>query len=157
MTTAIFKIENAIESESYRHNELQQPVIDFISINPRTKGLGKHAGMRDLRLWQEHFRAVKVPFAVCKHGSMWKLWKHLNVPYCRHDVERSKGVFGETIEAVCPKCQKTHSRIENWKGRGVPHYFCSECQLYLGRRRGGLDEAGEFHRGAAFAHTQGKS
>ena len=157
MTTAIYKPENAIEAESYRSDELQHPVIDFISVNPRCKGLGKHGGMRDLKIWQEHFRSMKVPFAVCKHGSQWKLWKHLNVPYCRHDVERSKGVFGENIEAVCPRCQKIHTRLENWKGRGMPHFYCPDCEVYLGRRSGGLDDAGEYHKSAAFAHTQGRS
>ena len=56
MTQAIFKRENVIVSESYCVDALTEPLIDFISINPRYKGNGpKHAGMRDLKIWQAHF------------------------------------------------------------------------------------------------------
>ena len=158
MTTAIFKPENIIKSESYCVDALTGPLVDFLSINPRSKGLGKHAGMKDLRVWQAHFRSMRVPFAVCRHSkTTWKLWKKLNVPYALKDAYRSKGVNGETIEVKCPKCDKQYTRFENWKGNGQPRFFCPACDLYLGRRRGGLDEAGIYHKGAAFNHSQGRS
>lgn len=157
MTQAIFKRENVIVSESYCVDALTEPLIDFISINPRYKGNGpKHAGMRDLRIWQAHFKNLRVPFAVCKHGSQWKLWKHQNVPYSLKDVYRSKGVNGKKLKVKCPKCDKIYTRTENWKGNGTPRFFCPECDLYLSRRSSGLDEA-QYHKYAAVNHAQGRS
>jgi hypothetical protein len=76
------------------------------------------------------------------------------MPYIRADV---KNVFGKQTYCRCPKCEKTHKKLLDWKGRGVPRMFCSDCNIYLSRRRGGLDEAGEFHKGAAFSHSMGRS
>ena len=39
-----------------------------------------------------------------------------------------KDVYGEMMQARCPKCQKPHRVRLMWIGNGVPRVFCQACK-----------------------------
>ncbi len=32
------------------------------------------------------------------------------------------------VEAICPRCKKTHMSTRAWAGEGRPYFFCPKCQ-----------------------------
>ena len=67
------------------------------------------------------------------------------MPYIKADV---KNVFGKRTECYCPKCNKLHHTLMDWKGRGIPRKFCPECNHVICNMQGGMDEGSEFHKKA---------
>jgi hypothetical protein len=59
------------------------------------------------------------------------------MPYVKADV---KNVFGKQTVCRCPKCEKTHKKLLDWKGRGIPRMFCHECQHVNYNMQSGLDD-----------------
>ena len=68
------------------------------------------------------------------------------MPYIRQDV---KNVFGFSTMAKCPKCEKLHKMVLDWKGRGTPRKYCQRCLQNMNHVTVGIDEDSSFNRGAA--------
>jgi len=74
------------------------------------------------------------------------------MPYVRTDV---KNVFGFSTLAKCPKCDKLHKIIIDWKGRGMPRKYCQMCLHNMGHMSSGMDDCG-YNKYAATHHSQGR-
>ena len=71
------------------------------------------------------------------------------MPYIRADV---KNVFGKQTYCKCPKCDKLHKRLVDWKGRGIPRMFCPECNHTISNMQGGIDDNSAFNRRAVVSN-----
>jgi hypothetical protein len=77
------------------------------------------------------------------------------MPYVKADV---KNVFGKQTYCKCPKCEKLHKMLLDWKGRGFPRKFCPGCLHHLHYTMGGMDDDVGFSRYAAVSSVRsGKS
>ena len=39
----------------------------------------------------------------------------------------------KSIRCKCPRCGNYHDRLLFWTGRGVPRYFCDDCNMQTDR------------------------
>lgn len=65
------------------------------------------------------------------------------MPYIKADV---KGVYGEQTYCKCPKCDKLHRQLIDWKGRGIPRKFCPKCTQNINHITGGIDDDSSFSK-----------